>query len=404
MDLVDIEINESETERSFRDAAHRFAAEVMRPAGRELDQLTAEEVIAAGSILWSVHRQHKDLGLGGLNGPEVNVSPEEQVRLRAIVHDEMGWGDAGLAISFGVSGLPVMMASLAGNRELAEMVADKVGCWSITEPDHGSDMVDFDDHLRAPGSDLGRPNCIARKKGDQFVINGQKSSWVSNGVVAEAAALFCAVDMGSDELQHAVFVLPLDRPGVSKGKPLDKIGQRALPQGELFFDDVTIPKDFMVVPPEAYNEATRLVLTNANTGMGTLFAGVARSAFELAFEYAHERKQGGVPIIQHQSVKSRIFKMFRQVEAARALNRRVMLANVLNEPRLEYAIASKVTSTQAAFEVASDAFQIFGGNGTSREYPIEKIFRDARSSMIEDGCNEVLGLIAASKLSERALQ
>lgn len=404
MELGDIEINVSDTERAARETAHRFAAEVMRPVGRELDQLPADEVVAEGSILWDVTRQQRELGLGAIGAGDNDLTPEEQVRLRSAVSEEMGWGDAGLAISFGVSGFPVMMASIGGNRELIEMVAGKIGCWSITEPDHGSDVLDFEGKLSATGTERGRPNCVARKKGDQYVINGQKSSWVSNGTIAEAAALFCAVDDGNGDLQRAVFVLPLDLPGVSKGKPLDKIGQRALNQGEIFFDDVSVPKDFMVVPPEAYNEAATQVLTNANTGMGTLFAGVARSAFELAFEYAHERKQGGVPIIRHQSVRSRIFKMFRQVEAARALNRRVTLSNALNGPRLEYAIATKVTSTQTAFEVASDALQIFGGNGTSREYPIEKIFRDARSSMIEDGCNEVLGMLAATKLSDAYLQ
>ena len=404
MELGDIEVNVSETHRAARETAHRFAAEVMRPTGRELDRLAADDVVAASSILWDVTRQQRELGLGALSAGDDDLSLEEQVRLRSAVSEEMGWGDAGLAISFGVSGFPAMMASVGGNRELAEMVAGKIGCWSITEPDHGSDVLDFEGKLSATGVDRGRPNCIARKKGDQYVINGQKSSWVSNGTIAEAAALFCAVDDGDGDVQRGVFVLPLDLPGVSKGKPLEKIGQRALNQGEIFFDDVAVPKDFMVVPPQAYNDAATLVLTNANTGMGTLFAGVARSAFELAFEYAHERKQGGVPIIQHQSVRSRIFKMFRQVECARALNQRVVLSNAMNGPRLEYAIASKVTSTQAAFEVASEALQIFGGAGTSREYPIEKIFRDARSSMIEDGCNEVLGMLAASKLSDHYLQ
>jgi acyl-CoA dehydrogenase len=404
MEFADIEVNVSDTERAARETAHRFAEEVMRPAGRELDRLPAEEVVAEGSILWDVMRQQRELGLAAVSTGNDDLSPLEQVRLRSTVSEEMGWGDAGLAISFGVSGFPAMMAAVGGNRELIEMVAGKVGCWSITEPDHGSDVLDFEGKLSATGTDRGRPNCVARKKGDQYVINGQKSSWVSNGTIAEAAALFCAVDDGDDDVRHAVFVLPLDLAGVSKGKALDKIGQRALNQGEIFFDDVAVPKDFMVVPPEGYQQAVTLVLTNANTGMGTLFAGVARSAFELAFEYAHERKQGGVPIINHQSVKSRIFQMFRQVEAARALNRRVSLSNALNGPRLEYAIATKVTSTQTAFEVASAAFQIFGGNGTSREYPIEKIFRDARASMIEDGCNEVLGMLAATTLSDAYLR
>ena len=139
-------------------------------------------------------------------------------------------------------------------------------------------------------------------------------------------------------------------------------------------------------------------LTQANSGMGSVFVGCAQSALDLAVDYAKERVQGGVAIIEHQSVKARLFEMFRKVEAARGLNRRVVLSNATNGPKLQYAIASKVTSTQTAFEVASSAVQIFGGNGLSREYPIEKVMRDARASMIEDGCNDVLGLMAATRL------
>ena len=141
------------------------------------------------------------------------------------------------------------------------------------------------------------------------------------------------------------------------------------------------------------------MLCLANGSMGTTFVGCARAALELAVDYAKSRVQGGVAIFNHQSMRSRLFKMFRNVEAARALNQRVLRINAAREdPLLELAIASKVTSTQAAFDVASEAFQIFGGAGISRDCPIEKIFRDARISMIEDGCNEVLGMLAASRL------
>jgi len=401
MSLADLDIQVSETERAVRDTAHRFAAEVMRPAGIELDKLPAEDVINQGSILWDVIKQYNQLGFDDLI-PTDDVSGQEleQARIRYITSEEMGWGDAGLAITFGVAGFPRMMADLSGNQELIDLVSNNItGCWAITEPDHGTDTLDFHGGLLADGHEHGKPNLIAHLKGDDFILQGQKSSWVSCGSIAEAAALFCAVDMGGKALQHGVFVVPLNLPGISRGKALEKIGQRALNQGEIFFDEVKIPKSYMVVPPEGYAMATQLVLTNANTGMGTLFAGTARAALELAIDYANERKQGGVPIIQHQSVKARLFEMFRQVEAARSLNRDVVLSNVFNEPRLEYAIASKVTSTRTAFEVASEALQIFGGNGTSREYPIEKIFRDARSSMIEDGCNYVLGLIAGGRLA-----
>ncbi len=124
-----------------------------------------------------------------------------------------------------------------------------------------------------------------------------------------------------------------------------------------------------------------------------MFTGCARSAYDLAHAYAHERKAGGVPIIRHQSVAHRLFHMFRKVEASCALGRRVAHYNfAAAQPALHAAMTSKVTGTQTAFEVASDALQIFGGNGLTRAYPIEKILRDARASLIEDGCNEILAI------------
>jgi acyl-CoA dehydrogenase len=399
MPLQELDVEVTATENAVRDTAHRFAADVLRPIGRALDRLSPEEVIAEQSMLWDAFRRYAELGLDVLGEQSGELSPHEQARIRYITSEELGWGDAGLAIAFGVRGFPLMIARSSGNQELVDIVKHNLtGCWAITEPDHGSDMLDFAGRIKAPQHEHGRPNILARRKGNDFIISGQKSSWVSCGTIAQAAALFCAVDMGGDVLQKAVFVVPLDLDGVSRGKPLDKIGQRALNQGEIFFDDVRIPRTYMAVPPEAYDQTAELVLTSANSGMGSLFCGLARAALELAIDYAKERKQGGVPIIAHQSVRGRLFEMFRKVEAAKALNRSVVCSNAVNGPRLEYAIASKVTSTQTAFEVASEAMQIFGGNGTSREYLIEKIFRDARASMIEDGCNYVLGLLAGSRL------
>jgi alkylation response protein AidB-like acyl-CoA dehydrogenase len=185
---------------------------------------------------------------------------------------------------------------------------------------------------------------------------------------------------------------------VSRPRPLDKLGQRTLNQGEIFFDDVRVPASHMALGPEAYAIGLEMMLAHANAAMGQLFVGVARSAYEHAVDYAKERVQGGVPIFQHQSVKARIFKMFTKLEAARSLARRVALYNAQGPPMVHYSIATKVYCTNTAFEVASDALQIFGGNGLSREYPMEKLLRDARASMIEDGCNEVLGIVGAARL------
>jgi len=273
---------------------------------------------------------------------------------------------------------------------------ESIGCWAVTEPDHGSDSLTFTEpHFADPKL---RPNCIAQRHGDDYLIEGQKSAWVSNGTIATVATLFCTVDPSQGMKGGGVCLVPLHLSGVSRGRPLDKLGQRSLNQGEIFFDNVRIPEEYMIFGPEAYSTIVEAVLALANASMGAIFVGLARSALHLAIDYAKQRVQGGRPIFEHQSVKSRLFRMFTKVEAARSLAWRVMLYNTANSPLLQYSIASKVFCTNTAFEVASEALQIFGGNGLSREYPIEKLLRDARAAMIEDGCNEVLGIVAASRL------
>lgn len=395
---IDQDPDLNETERTAWETAHRFARDVMRPAGEKLDKLSAADVIARDSILWDVFAKHHALGLGAMD-TNPDLSPAERARIRCLVGEELGWGDSGLAISLGAATFPAAMAEMSGNPALMERFPrGTLGCWAITEPDHGSDHLNFDGSITHPTGKPGRPNCLARLDGNQFVISGQKSAWVSNGTIAKAAALFCAVDMGGGRTGHGVFVLSLDDASVTRGKPTDKIGQRALNQGEIFFNDLKVPLDSMVVPPENYTAVADGILCMANGGMGTVFVGCARAALELAVDYAKTRVQGNVPIITHQSVKSRLFRMFQKVEAARALNHRVVRINMTHEvPMLHLAIASKVTSTEAAFEVASGALGIYGGAGISRDCPIEKLLRDARISMIEDGCNEVLGLLAAAR-------
>ena len=399
MNSIELESVLSDEERAIRETVHKFAEEVMRPAGIALDALAdPQQVIAADSILWNVYEQHEQLGLEAIADPESGFTPIQQARLRSIIGEEMGWGDSGLAISFGVDTFPRTLALMSGKPELIERYArpGQRGCWAITEPDHGSDQIRFATDPQV--AHLGKPNCVARKDGESFVIRGQKAAWVSNGTIAQNAALFCAVDMGQGVGGVGGFVVPLDDPAVSRGKPLDKIGQRALNQGEIFFDGLRVPAINLVVPPEVYALFGDAGLSQANSGMGATFVGLAQAALELAVAYAKERVQGGVHIFEHQSVQARLFEMFRKVESARALNRRVVEYNAVHPPKLQYAIASKVTSTNTAFEVASAALQIYGGNGLSREYPIEKLLRDARASMIEDGCNELLGLAAAARL------
>jgi len=400
MPSLDIDISLTDEDRAVRETAHRFAAEVLRPVGRELDRLAdPADVIAPGSVLWSIFERFHQLGLGRVF-LDTTLDPVVRARLSCIINEELAWGDVGLAITLGLCHFHQPWIEQTGNQELLARFCspDKltIGCWALTEPDHGSDTVTFTEpHFSDPKV---RPNCIARRDGDGYVISGQKAAWVSNGPIADIAVLFCTLDPAQGFKGGAVFLVPLDLPGVVRPRPLDKLGQRPLPQGEIYFEEVRVPAGYMVLGPEFYTIALETMLAHANAAMGQLFIGVARAAYELALGYAKERVQGGVPIIEHQSVKARLFEMFTRVEAARALSRRVAMYNAVSPPAVQYSIATKVFCTNTAFEVASSALQIFGGNGLTREYEIEKLMRDARASMIEDGCNDVLSLIGASRL------
>jgi len=381
-------------EQDLLDGVHRFAAEVMRPVGERLDRMTPEEVIAKDSPLWQVFDGFGQLGVGV--DQLLAFEPAQAAKAACLILEELGWGDAGLASSLGVSMFPRWMAASFGNQHLLELTpGSKLGCWATTEPGHGSDQLDPSRQIFHSGGEYGRPDCVATLSDESIVINGRKADWISNGTIAQICILYCAADTGGgpDPERGCVVIVPMDTPGVSRGAPLDKFGQRALNQGAVVFDNVVLPASNVLAGPDDYKRAAYQVLSIGNACMGAIFVGTARAAYELALAYAHERKQGGVPIAAHQSVAYRLFHMYRKVEAARALARRAMLYNFTQPvPALQVAMASKITGTQAAFEVASEALQIFSGAGIRRDRPIEKIFRDARLSMIEDGCNEFLAI------------
>ena len=404
---LDLNLQLTEEQIAFRESVHRFALEVLRPRAAELDRRTdPADVIARGSPLWDVLRQAYQLGyhkvmlpaeVGGLGfgGLEQHIFLEE-----------LGWGSADFAIAIGVAGFPFATVAKAGSPELIDEIvrpfvddttARFLGCWAITEPDHGSDTLiagtpEFHDP-RIKG------NLFARRDGDHYVLSGQKSAWVSNGTIATHALTFLSLDPSQGMAGGGVAVIPLDLRGITRGKPLDKMGQRALNQGEIFFDDVRLPVRFMLTGAELYELTLDMTLALANAAMGAVFTGVARAAYEAALAYTTERVQGGKRLCEHQLVQKRLVDMFTRVEACRQLSRAAMVYNhVTLPPATQYSIASKTFCTEAALEVASSALQLFGGNGLSREYPIEKIFRDARASLIEDGSNDVLALVAARHL------
>lgn len=387
----------TEIEASIQEVAHRFAEDIVRPAATALDKMTPEAVIAEGSPLWQVFQQYRELGLN-LTEISQDMTPLEIARLTYLVNEEIGWGDCGLGWSLYASGLAQGMIRMFGRSDLEEVCPpDAISMWSITEPNHGTDMLDFTHKVSPPEQGGMRSNCVAVKQGDKFVIRGQKSAWGSNGSIADVSALFCRMDDGSGEPKQAAFIVPLNLPGITRGKPLDKLGVRCLTDAEIYFDDVEIPESYMLCPPEAYADLVRGIIMSANPGMAIFSVGQARAAFEHALQYSKERIQCGQPIFEFQAIQMKLFDMYRKIEASRCLIRSTMERHAQFEPQLQNAVSCKVMGTQTAVEVTNQAFEVFGGNATSKEYPIEKLLRDARMGTIADGTNDVLSLAAVAE-------
>jgi len=409
---LELDPNLTAEQCEVRLAAHGFASGVLRPVATRLDRMAPDDVVAGGSPLWDVFRSWYELGNHTAGLAPVHGGTGIDGLTRHLVLEELGWGSAGLAAGLGVATLPfeftAMLAEMTGNHRLldevvAPFVADRearyIGCWAITEPSHGSDALDAGTdaftRARAAGS------CRAVADGDEWVITGEKAAWVSNGTIATHALLFCTVAPPSGPSGGGVAMIPLSGPGIERGPALDKLGQRDLNQGGIRFDGARIPADYLLVGPDQYPLVLSTVLSLANAGMGAIFTGLARAALEDALAYAKVRTQGGQPIAEHQLVQGKLFAMFAAVEQARALSRAALIHNSQTfPPDLEYSIASKVTCTQSAFQVAHEALQVLGGIGLSTELPVEKYFRDARASLIEDGVNEFLGLLAARSIIE----
>lgn len=403
---LDLNLDLDKTQEMQRDMVHEFARDVLRPVSLELDKLDPEDVIARDSILWDTLKKGYEIGLHKILIPEIygggGFSPLEVHML----FEEIGWGSVDFWIAFGVACFPAFLASMVPTKYLVDnfivpFCEDKeakiIGCWAITEPDHGSDTL-------APFTEqFSKPECAgsvrAKLDGDEWVINGTKAAWVSMGTVATQAAVYLTIDPEMGMAGGGICIVPLDLPGVSRGKPLNKLGQRALNQGEIYFDEVRVPRENMLVDQESYEALLDITLATANASMGAAFTGLARACFEEAVTYCKDRVQGGKKLIEHQMVQFKLFHMFKLVEASRSLSRAAMEFNFsTNPPYTQYSIASKIFCTQAAFEVANEAVQLFGGYGVSKESTIEKFFRDARAGMIEDGSNDFLALVAADAI------
>jgi len=389
---------------SLRDEARRFAAEVMRPAATAIDRMgDPHGIVAPDGPLMQVfkaayglgyHRagipaQHGGMGLGGIG---IHVLLEE-----------LGWGSIGIALSLVASTVPAMAVIADGRRESIERFvkpfvecrdASVIGCWALSEPRHGSDhFLVGGDEFRYPTS---AAQLVLRTEADGCVIDGRKASWVTNGGIATHA--ICSAAIQPSKAAHCFVLVPLDLPGVSRGEPLRKMGQKEMNQAALIFDNVRISRD-CIVKGEGFEQEVARMLALLHSAMAAAITGAARAAYEEALEHSKRREQGGRRICDHQLVQERLFEMFTEVEACRALSRATMVYNWDSaKPSLENAIAAKSFCTRTAFKVVNEAMQIFGADGFSAGNLIEKLFRDIRMSLTEQGVNEVLALAGARRL------
>lgn len=410
-DALGYDVPLTDEQRELKAAAHTFAADVLRPAGSRIDQLEPEAVVAPDSELMRIVAQASELGYAKLGMPAeiggLGLSPLESY----LVLEELAWGNTGLAATLFLSSTHAGFALLSGKPDLIEDFAmpflacndgSIMGCWAVTEPDHGSDTLTA---MRPDMAVRARGQVVAQADGDEWVINGQKSAWVSCGPIATHAMLNVHLEPDESLARGGVCLLPLDLPGVSRGKALNKHGLRSLPQGELYFENVRIPKPHMFCEADGYAAQLELILTGFNAHVGAMTAGLARAIYETTLAYTKERVQGGRPIIEHQSVRARLFRMFTLAKAVRALSLQVLTENMrliesgdLTAQRIQHSISSKVFSTDATLEIATLGVQLHGGNGMTKEYPIEMFYRDATCLTIADGENHLLTQVAASYL------
>ncbi len=402
-----------DAEQTLRQEVHRVAVEVLRPASRALDRMDPAARIAPGSPFFEAMATLKELGYHRIFlSVESGGSAEELGALaQSVVLEELGWGSLGLTTAFLVDMLPVMGIAGFGSDELkldvmVPWVEDRTGayhgCWAITEPDHGSDYLGFRDD---DSGTFGRAQLVAEPVDGGWVLRGQKSAWVSSGPVATHAAVHAQAGRDGD-LSHSLFcVIDLRMPGVRKGPPADMLGVRDDPQGEIFFDEVFVPDRNVLVPPgPLYTTFADQLLCLTSSVIANVAVGVARAAFEEALRHSRTRLQGGRPLTQHKNIQLTLYSMFEKVESARTYARAVLAHTNVNLPGRSddalgasprHARTAQVLCKRVAYEVAHDALQVFGAQGLHRDSLIEKLFRDARCLIIEDGTLEVLALDAA---------
>jgi len=371
----------TDEQKDLREMAHNFAEKEIRPVAWDFDRDATwpQEIVEKA---WEVGLMNAEL-------PEAYGGPELGLFSGCLIEEEMGWGCSGIGTSLMANGLAATPVILGGSEDVKKqyltMLTDepKLASFCLTEPD--------------AGSDVGGMKTRAVKKGDKYVISGSKC-FITNGSHASWYTVYAKTDPDAGHRGISAFVVPRDADGVTVDKKEDKLGQRASDTALISFDEVEIPADHLLGEENHGFKLAMMTLDRTRPGVSGLAVGIARAAFEFASEYSKERVQFGVPIAMHQAVAFMIADMATKIEAARLL---VWQSAVLMDQGQRNTLAAshaKRFAADTAMEVAVDAVQVYGGYGFIKEYPVEKLMRDAKIMQLYEGTSQIQRLVIAREI------
>jgi acyl-CoA dehydrogenase len=368
-------------QRDLRALAHEFAEKEIRPRAADYDEHSThpEDVIA---------KAH-ELGLMNIHIPEEFGGPGLSIFDGILVGEELSWGCSGITVSIIANTLGSAPVVLAGTDEqkrewLSPLIEEPVLCsFALTEPNAGSDVSGI--------------QTTAVRDGDDYVLNGSKM-FISNAGHAAWMIVFASTDKGKGHRGLSAFIVPADTDGFTVEKHLDKMGQRATDTSAVAFQDLKVPAaNRLGEEGEGFKIAMRtLDHTRPGTAIGAV--GVARAAYELSVDYSRERVQFGQPIAMNQGINFLIADMAAEIEAARLLTwQAAWLLDQGKRATLQSSFAKRFAS-DTAMKVTTDAVQIFGGYGYMKEYPVEKLMRDAKLFQIYEGTSQIQRLVIAREI------
>ncbi|HXA53640.1 MAG TPA: acyl-CoA dehydrogenase family protein, partial [Solirubrobacteraceae bacterium] len=302
-----------------------------------------------------------------------------------LIEEELSWGCSGIQTTLGCNGLATAPIALGGSEETKKKYLGavteelKLVSFCLTEPDAGSDVSGM--------------RTTAVKRGDKYVLNGSKC-FITNGGHADYYTVYAKTDKEAGHRGISAFVVEREW-GVVVDKKEDKLGQRASNTATITFNDVEVPEENLLGEENKGFKLAMMTLDRTRPGVAAMATGIARAALEFAVEYAKERTQFGVPIAMHQAVQFMIADMATDVEAARLLTWKsaAMLDN--GERNTLVSSHAKRFAADAAMKVATDAVQVYGGYGFIKDYPVEKLFRDAKIMQLYEGTSQIQRLVIA---------